>query len=111
MVSKQGEAKFAVPIDSALAGSIAKLGSGMRKILQEDIRTALEGRVAVLLKAKPDKWAELVKTAKTVKDYIGIDPNGEPNVFMFDIPYAGGGTEASVFYGVANFNAVWDLAD
>ena len=64
-----------------------------------------------LLKAKPDKWVELVKTAKTVKDYIGIDPNGEPNVFMFDIPYAGGGTEASVFYGVANFNAVWDLAD
>jgi hypothetical protein len=54
MVSKQGEAKFAVPIDSTLASSIAKLGSGMRKILQEDIRTALEGRVAVLLKAKPD---------------------------------------------------------
>jgi hypothetical protein len=61
-----------------------------------------------VLKAKPDKWVELIKAGKTVKDFLGIDPNGEPNVFVFDIPLAGGGVEASWFFGVSNFNAVWD---
>ncbi len=60
------------------------------------------------LKANPDKWAELVKQGKALKEAMGIDPNGEPNVFIFDIPFAGGGTEASVFYGVSTFYAVWD---
>ncbi len=62
-----------------------------------------------VLKAKPDKWVELIKAGKTVHDFIGIDPKGEPNVFVFDIPFAGGGVEASLFYGVSNFNAVLDF--
>jgi hypothetical protein len=37
-----------------LAESIAKLNGELRRVLAEDIRTALEGRVVVLLKAKPD---------------------------------------------------------
>jgi hypothetical protein len=32
-------------------------------------------------------------------------------VFIFDIPYAGGGVEASVFYGVSNFDAMWDFTE
>lgn len=60
------------------------------------------------LKAHPDKWVELSKAGRTVKDFIGIDPNGEPNVLIFAIPYAGGGLEASVFFGVSDFHAVWD---
>jgi hypothetical protein len=63
------------------------------------------------LKAEPDKWVELIKSGKTVKDYLGIDPNGEPNVFIFDVPYAAVGTEVSVFFGVANFDAVWDFTE
>lgn len=69
------------------------------------------GGLKTVLKAHPDKWVELIKTAKTMKDFIGIDPNGEPNVFVFDIPYAGGGVEASVFYGVSNFDAMWDFTE
>jgi hypothetical protein len=61
------------------------------------------------LKADPDKWVELIKTARSVKDYLGIDPHGEPNVFVLDVPYAGAGVEASVFFGVSNFEALWDF--
>ncbi len=42
---------FIVPIDSALAERIASLRRGTRKLLAEDIKTAIENRVAVLQKA------------------------------------------------------------
>lgn len=60
------------------------------------------------LKADPDKWAELVKQGRALKEALGINPNGEPNVFIFDIPFAGVGKELSLFYGVSTFYAVWD---
>lgn len=90
-----GKVKKLQPLISAFAKIGAKTPGGLKTVL----------------KAHPDKWVELIKTAKTLKDFIGIDANGEPNVFMFDIPYAGGGLEASVFYGVANFDAMWDFTE
>jgi hypothetical protein len=62
-----------------------------------------------LLKAEPDKWVELIKAGQNVKDFKEINPHGEPNVLVFDVPYGGAGLEASLFFGVSNFNAVLDL--
>ena len=42
---------------------------------------------------------------------MGIDPNSAPNVFVFDIPFAGVGVEASAFYGLSNFDALWDFTE
>jgi hypothetical protein len=60
------------------------------------------------LKAEPDKWIDLIKQVRSLKDSLGIIPNGEPNVFMFDVPFISGGAEVSVFFGLSNFNAVYD---
>ncbi len=90
-----GKVKRLQPLIDAFTKLGAKTPGGLKKVLS----------------AHPDKWVELIKTAKTSKDFIGIDAGGEPNVFMFDIPYAGGGVEASVFYGVANIDAMWDLTE
>jgi hypothetical protein len=60
-----------------------------------------------LLKADPDRYVDLAKAAKSVRDALGV-AEGQPNVFMVDVPWAGGGVEASVFFGVANFEALWD---
>jgi hypothetical protein len=38
-----------------------------------------------------------------------LDPHGEPNVFVLDVPYAGARVEASVFFGVSSFEARWDF--
>lgn len=95
MAQAAAKTKKLQPLINAFAKLGAKTPNGLKTVL----------------KAKPDKWVELIKTAGTLKDFIGIDAKGEPNVFMFDVPYAGGGVEASVFYGVANFNAMWDFTD
>jgi hypothetical protein len=68
------------------------------------------GGLKQLLKAHPDKWVELIKQTRTLKDALGIDPNGEPNVLVVGTPF-GAGTEASVFFAVANFNAMWDFTE
>ena len=39
---------------------------------------------------------------------MGLNSNGEPNVFMFDVPFISGGAEVSVFYGLSNFTALHD---
>ena len=59
-------------------------------------------------RSEPDRWVELVKAAKSVKDFNEDQPGDSPNVLMFDVPFVGIGVEASAFYGLANFNAVWD---
>lgn len=69
------------------------------------------GRLKSILSAHPDKWVELIKAGKSVKESLGIDPNGAPSVFMFDVPFVGAGVEASVFFGVSNFNALWDFTE
>jgi len=72
----------------------AKSPSGLKKALGTD----------------PDKWVELIKAGRSVKEYLGIDPHGEANVFTFSVPFLGAGVEASVFYGLSNFEAVWDFS-
>ncbi len=64
-----------------------------------------------VLKASPEKWLELIKTARTIKEYVGINPGDPPNVLVIDIPVGGGGAELSVFYGLSNYEALWDLTD
>jgi hypothetical protein len=83
------------PLIDALKKTGAKTPSGLKKVLGSD----------------PDKWTELVKAGKTVKDFAGIDPDGDPNVLIFGVPFASGGVEASFFYGVSNFEAVWDFSE
>lgn len=61
-----------------------------------------------LFVTKPDKYFDLVKAVRSVKQYGNLKKDGDPEVFMFDIPYASKGVEASVFFGVSNFNATWD---
>ncbi len=61
--------------------------------------------------SKADKWAEVAKIAKSVVEYLSIDPNGEPKVLVVGIPGPGGGAEASVFHGVSKFEAVWDFTN
>lgn len=91
------------------AKSIGKLKPLVDMIMKLGAKTP--AGLKQLLKAHPDKWVELIKQARSLKDTLGIDPNGPPNVAVIDVPFAGGGTEASVFFGLANFEAVWDNAD
>jgi len=60
------------------------------------------------LKAEPDRWVDLIKQVRSAKDSLDINSNSGPNVFMFDVPFISGGAEVSVFYGLSNFNAVYD---
>ena len=79
-----------------LIDAVSKIGARTPKALK------------AALKAEPDRWVDLIKNARSMKDSLGIDPNGDPNVFMFDVPFISGGAEVSLFYGLQNFNAVYD---
>jgi hypothetical protein len=59
------------------------------------------------LQGSPDDHAELVKACRSLNETLGVDAL-EPKVIIFDLPFTGVGVEASAFFGVANFNAVWD---
>jgi hypothetical protein len=83
------------PLIDVLKKTGAKSPSALKKVLGSD----------------PDKWGDLVKAGKTVKDFAGGDSGAEPNVLIFGVPYAGGGVEASVFYGLSNFEAAWDFTE
>jgi hypothetical protein len=61
-----------------------------------------------LLKTNPDKYGELVDSCRSFNEVLGIDPTAGPKVVIFDVPLGGGGVEASAYFGVSNFNAVWD---
>lgn len=75
---------------------VAKLGVKTPKALKR------------LFVTEPDKYFDLVKAVRSVQQYGGLKKEGDPEVFMFDVPFAGAGVEASVFFGVSNFNAIWD---
>jgi hypothetical protein len=92
----------------AKTAKLAKLKPLIQAVMKVGARTPKAFQQA--LKAHPDKWVELVKAAKSSNEFMGIDPGGAPNVFVLDVPI-GGGVEASVFYGLSNFNAVWDNSD
>ena len=60
-----------------------------------------------LLKTNPDKYGELVDTCRSFNEALGMN-GSEAKVLIFDVPLGGGGVEASAYFGVSNFNAVWD---
>jgi len=97
-------------------GKMGKAATKFKKLdplIQAIVRTGAKtpGALKKALAAKPDRWVDLVKAAKSVKDYGEFDARNGPNVLMFDVPFAGLGTEASLFYGLANFNALWDFTE
>ena len=61
-----------------------------------------------LLKANPDKYGELVDSCRSFNETLGVGESSEPKVIIFDLPFGGGGVEASAYFGVSNFNAIWD---
>jgi hypothetical protein len=66
------------------------------------------GALKAALKSEPDQWFDLIKQVRSCKDALGINPNGEPNVFMFDVPFISGGAEISVFKALSTYNALYD---
>jgi hypothetical protein len=97
-------------------GKFAKSAANYKKLqplinVANKIGTKTPGGFKKAIGSDPDKWVELIKAGKTVNEYMGIDPNAEPNVFVFDIPMAGGGIEASAYYGLSNFEAMWDFTE
>src|SRR5688572_26634086 len=60
------------------------------------------------LQASPDKYGELVDSCRSFNDSLGMGEVSEPKVLIFDLPFGRGGVEASGYFGVSNFNAIWD---
>ncbi len=87
----QASNKF-TPIIEAMARLGAKTPSGLKR----------------LLKAEPDRYVDLIKALRMVKENLGAGASSEPKVYLIDVPWLGGGVEVSVFFGVANYEAVWD---
>jgi len=69
--------------------AFGKTPDGLRKILRN-----------------PGTYADFVKLVKGAME--GLEFASEPKVVVIGVPFAGGGAEASVFFGVSNFNALWD---
>jgi hypothetical protein len=111
---QQGDFDF----NAALGGNWGKMAQGVVKLQKiqplikviDSLGARTPGALKTALKAHPDKWVELIKAGKSVNEFLGIEANGGPNVFVFDAP-VGGGVEASVFYGLSNYNALWDFTD
>ena len=60
------------------------------------------------LKANPEKYGELVDSCRSFNESLGLGAESEPKVLIFDVPIGGGGIEASGYFGVSSFNAVWN---
>lgn len=94
-------------------GKMAKSASKLKKIApvieaMAKISAKTPGGLKKLLKTEPDRYVDLVKAVKSVRDYRNLKGGEEPEVFMWDVPWLSGGVEASAFYGLQNFNAMWD---
>jgi len=74
---------------------LAKIGAKTPKALKS------------VLKADPDRYVDLIKAVKNLRDSMGAEAS-QPKVFLIDVPWLGGGVEVSVFFGVANYEALWD---
>jgi hypothetical protein len=65
-----------------------------------------------LIKTEPDHYFDLLKAARSVRDYGNLKPEGTPEVFMWDVPFVNLfgdlGAEVSIFKALSTFNAVWD---
>jgi hypothetical protein len=86
-----GSAKKFAPIIQAIAKIGAKTPKGLKTVL----------------KAEPDRYGDLVKAVGQFRETLGAAAE-EVNAYLVDIPWAGGGVEASVYFGVANYTALWD---
>lgn len=86
-----GAAKKFAPLINA----IMKIGAKTPKALK------------AALKADPDRYGDLLKAALQFRESMGAAVE-EQNVYLVDIPWLGGGAEASLYYGVANYTALWD---
>ena len=109
---QQGDSDFNLALGEnwgKLASSASKLDK-IQPIIQAMTRLGAKtpGALKKLLKAKPDKYVELVKAVKSVRDFGKLNRDGDPEVFMWDVPWGSGGAEVSAFWGLSNFNAVWD---
>lgn len=95
-------------------GKMAKATSKLGKIkpvvdAMAKLGTKTPSALKKLLKTEPGKYVDLVKAVTSVRDYRKLKGGREePEVFMWDIPWAGVGVEVSAFYGLQNFNAMWD---
>jgi hypothetical protein len=93
---------------AASSAKLKRLEPIIRAMAKLGARTP--GAFKALLRAEPDSYIELVKAAKSVHDFGDLKAASEPNVFTWDIPLGSipVSAEASVFYGLSNFNATWD---
>ena len=112
---QQGDGDFNLSLGENW-GKMAKSASKLKKLkpvmdAMAKLGTKTPGALKKLLKTEPNKYVDLVKAVKSVRDYKDLKGGEEPEVFMWDIPWVSGGVEASVFYGLQNFNALWDGTD
>jgi hypothetical protein len=65
-----------------------------------------------LVKTEPDRYFDLVKAVRSVRDYGNLKAEGDPEVFMWDVPFVNLfgdlGAEVSFFKALSTFNAMWD---
>jgi hypothetical protein len=86
-----GAAKKFAPIIGVITKIVAKTPKALKTVL----------------KAEPDRYGDLVKAVMQFRESLGAAVE-EQNVYLVDIPWLGGGVEASWYYGVANYTALWD---
>jgi hypothetical protein len=109
---QQGDGDFNLALGENW-GKMAKSAAKLKKIgpviqAMAKVGAKTPSTLKKLLKTEPNKYVDLVKAVKSMRDYGNLKADGEPEVFMWDVPWGSGGVEASAFYGLANFNAVWD---
>jgi len=88
------------------AGGSAKKFAPIIKVIAE-IGAKTPKALKAALKAEPDRYGDLVKAVLQFRESLGAAAE-EQNVYLVDIPWAGKGVEASVYFGVANYTALWD---
>jgi hypothetical protein len=76
-------------------------------LLTAELGLRSSARVAVAEIRGQNRAVPIVKEPRPLPS--PLDPHGEPNVFVLDVPYAGARVEASVFFGVSSFEARWDF--
>jgi hypothetical protein len=96
-------------------GKIAKTSNLARKLAPVinavgKIGARTPRALKAVLKANPDRYVDLTKAAMAFREAMGSEAVLDKNVFMVDVPWLGGGVEVSVFYGVANYTALYDSA-
>lgn len=101
-------------------GKMVQAGSKFKKIkpvidAMAKIGAKTPGLWKKLLKTEPDRYFDLVKAVRSVRDYRSLKAEGDPEVFMWDVPFLNPfgdlGVEVSLFKALTTFNAIWDGTD